>query len=214
VLAQCAERGLFEPLAMARKISAAMVGRWPAILRSNCISAVRAGHGFPYFVVGSEGLQLFVQILSSRPRMNQPSGANVQYRADHRPAPCAERGLLELPPITLNIFQHHMQTFRCSFPHRFICHPLWHVQESLFAGNAVVSTILGLRVINQSCYSSVLTGILKAGVMVQGYVVYFSGSPKLNLPLSQTQDCFVVGIVRAQRLSHFRCLATVCNGAG
>jgi hypothetical protein len=50
--------------------------------------------------------------------------------------------------------------------------------------------------------------------MVQGYVAYFSGIPKLNLPLSQTQDCFVVGIVRAQRLSHFRCLATVCNGAG
>jgi hypothetical protein len=37
--------------------------------------------------------------------------------------------------------------------------------------------------------------------MVQGYVVYFSGSPKLNLPLSQTQDCFVVGTVALQRLA-------------
>jgi hypothetical protein len=107
-----------------------------------------------------------------------------------------------------------LQNFSLNFPYRFACQVRRHIQKSLFAGNAVISIILGLRVINQSCYSSVVTGILKASVMIQGYVVYFSGSPKLNLPLSQTQDCFVVGTVRAQRLSHFRCLATVCNGAG
>jgi hypothetical protein len=90
----------------------------------------------------------------------------------------------------------------------------WLAQKSLFSLGIQISAILGLRVINQSCYSSVLTGTLKAGVMVQSFVVYFSGIPKLNLPLSQTQDSFVVGTVRAQRLSHFRCLATACNGAG
>jgi hypothetical protein len=172
------------------------------------------GTVFLDFVISSEELQLFVQILSSLPRVNQRSGVCVQYRADYGPAPYAERGSFELPSITLNIFQHLSQNFRLSFLHRFVCHGHRGVQKTLFAGNAAISTILGLRVINQSCYSSVLTGTLKAGVMVQGYVVYFSGSPKLNLPLSQTQDSFVVGTVRAQRLSHFRCLATVCNGAG
>jgi hypothetical protein len=35
-----------------------------------------------------------------------------------------------------------------------------------------------------------------------------------NLWLSQSQDSFVVGTVRAPRVSHFRCLATASNGAG
>jgi hypothetical protein len=138
----------------------------------------------------------------------------VQYRAVHGPAPHAERGSFESPSIKLNIFQHHLQNFRLNFPYRFVCLVRRHIQKSLFTGNAAISIILGLRVINQSCYSSDLTGTLKAGVMVQGYVVYFSGIPKLNLPLSQTQDCFVVGTVRAQSLSHSRCPATACNGAG
>jgi hypothetical protein len=146
--------------------------------------------------------------------VNQPSGACVQYRADHGPAPCAERGSFELLPITLNIFQHHLQNFRLNFPYRFVCLVRRHIQKSLFTGNATISIILGLRVINQSCYSSVLTGTLKAGVMVQSFVAYLSGSSKLNLWLSQSQDCFVVGTVRAQRLSHSRCPATASNGAG
>jgi hypothetical protein len=50
--------------------------------------------------------------------------------------------------------------------------------------------------------------------MVPSYVVYLSGIPRLNLWLSQPQDCFVVGTVRAQRLSHSRRLATASNGAG
>jgi hypothetical protein len=56
------------------------------------------------FVNGSKELQLVVQILSSLPRINQPSGGCMQYRADHSPAPYAERGSFELPSITLNIF--------------------------------------------------------------------------------------------------------------
>jgi hypothetical protein len=111
------------------------------------------GTVFLGFVIGSEELQLFVQILSSLPTINQPSGVCVQYRADHGPTPHAERGLIELPSITLNIFQHHSQNFRLGFLHRFVCHGHRGVQKTLFAGNAAISTILGLRVINQSCYS-------------------------------------------------------------
>jgi hypothetical protein len=35
-----------------------------------------------------------------------------------------------------------------------------------------------------------------------------------NLWLNLSQDSFVVGNVRAPQLSHSRCPATVCNGAG
>jgi hypothetical protein len=72
-------------------------------------------------VVGSEKFQHYPQILSLPLKSNQPSGAYVQYRADHGPAPCAERGLFELPSITLNIFQHHMQNFRLNLTYRFAC---------------------------------------------------------------------------------------------
>jgi hypothetical protein len=46
---QHAERGLFEPLAMARKVSVATVGRQPVIFRIGRLGAARAGHGFPRF---------------------------------------------------------------------------------------------------------------------------------------------------------------------
>jgi hypothetical protein len=49
VSTQHAERGLFDPLAMARKVSVATVGRQPVIFRLGCLGAVRAGHGFPWF---------------------------------------------------------------------------------------------------------------------------------------------------------------------
>jgi hypothetical protein len=111
------------------------------------------GTVFLGFVIGSEELKLFVQILSSLPRINQPSGVCVQYRADHGAAPCAERGSFELLSITLNIFQHQLQNFRLNFPYRLVCQLRRRIQKSLFAGNAVISIILGLRVINQSCYS-------------------------------------------------------------
>jgi hypothetical protein len=45
----------------------------------------------------------------------------VQYRADHNPAPNAERGSLEWPSSTLKIFQHHLQNLRLSSPYRFAC---------------------------------------------------------------------------------------------
>jgi hypothetical protein len=105
------------------------------------------GTVFHRSVVVSEWLQLFVQILSSLPRINQPSGVCVQYRADHGPTPHAERGSIELPSITLNFFQHLSQNFRLSFLHRFVCHGHRGVQKTLFAGNAAISTNLGLRVI-------------------------------------------------------------------
>jgi hypothetical protein len=79
------------------------------------------GTVFLGFVNGSKELQLVVQILSSLPRINQPSGGCMQYRADHSPAPYAERGSFELPSITLNIFQHYLQNFRFKFPYRFAC---------------------------------------------------------------------------------------------
>jgi hypothetical protein len=79
------------------------------------------GTVFLGFVIGSEGRQLFVQILSSRPRVNQPSGVCVQYRADHGPAPGAERGSFELPSSIQKIFQHHLQNFRWSFPYLSTC---------------------------------------------------------------------------------------------
>jgi hypothetical protein len=77
----------------------------------------------------------------------------VQYRADHSPAPHAERGSFEWALITLNIFQHHLQNFRLSFRHRSGCHVQRRIKKSLFAFVGAISIILGLRVINQSCYS-------------------------------------------------------------
>jgi hypothetical protein len=146
--------------------------------------------------------------------VNHPSGACAQYRADRSSAPYAELGSFEWPLITLNIFQNYVQNLSYGFPRCFVCQVRRPIHTSLFTISCSISATLGLRVINESCYSLVLTGTLKEGVMVQGYVVYLSGIPRLNLPLSQSQDCFVVGTVRAQRLSHSRCLATVCNGAG
>jgi hypothetical protein len=49
---------------------------------------------------------------------------------------------------------------------------------------------------------------------VSKFIISFFVGRMPNLWLSQPQDCFVVGTVRAQRLSHFRCLATASNGAG
>jgi hypothetical protein len=72
-------------------------------------------------VVGSEKFQHYPQILSSPLKSNQLSGAYVQYRADRGQAPRAERGLFELPSITLNIFQRRWQNFRLSFSYRFAC---------------------------------------------------------------------------------------------
>jgi hypothetical protein len=77
------------------------------------------GTVFLGFVMGSEELQLFVQILSLLPRINQPSGVWVQYRADHSPAPCAERGSFEWPSNVQKIFQHHLQNFGLNLPYRF-----------------------------------------------------------------------------------------------
>jgi hypothetical protein len=79
------------------------------------------GTVFLGLVVSSEEFQHHVQFLSSPPKSYQPSGACVQYRADHSPAPHAERGSFELPSITLNIFQHHLRNFGLSFSYRFAC---------------------------------------------------------------------------------------------
>jgi uncharacterized membrane protein len=88
------------------------------------------------------------------------------------------------------------------------------IQKSLFSVGIAISVILGLHVINQSCYPLVLTGDLTAVEMAQSFVVHLSEIPSLNLWLSLSLDCFVVGTVRAQRLSRSRCPATACNGAG
>jgi hypothetical protein len=165
-------------------------------------------------VIGSKEYQHHQPFLLSRLINNQPSGAYGQYRADHGPAPCSERGSFELPSSIRKIFQHRSQNFRLSFLHRFVPHGHRGVQKTIFAGNAVISTILGLRVINQSCYPLVLAGYLTAVEMVQSFVVHLSEIPSLNLWLSLSLDSFVVGTVRAQRLSRSRCPATACNGAG
>jgi hypothetical protein len=73
-------------------------------------------------VVGSEKFQHYQQILSSPLKSNQPPGAYVQYRADHGPAPHAERGSFVSPSIIRKILQHRWQNFRLNFPYRFACH--------------------------------------------------------------------------------------------
>jgi hypothetical protein len=91
-----------------------------------------------------------------------------------------------------------------------------------FAANSKEFVFSWQRILNNfgvACYQLVLLllGIdwqLNGGWMASNVVVYFSGISNLNLWLSQPQDGFVVGTVRAQRLSHFRCLATASNGAG
>jgi hypothetical protein len=79
------------------------------------------GTVFLSFVVGSEEFQHYVQLLPPLLKTNQPSGAYVLYRADHGPAPHAERGSFVSPSIIRKIFQHHLQNFRLSFPYRFAC---------------------------------------------------------------------------------------------
>jgi hypothetical protein len=111
------------------------------------------GTVFLGFVIGSEGRQLFVQILSSRPRVNQPSGVCVQYRADHGPAPGAERGSFELPSSIQKIFSASLAKLQVEFSLPVYLQRAWLAQKSLFAFGGAISIILGLRVINQSCYS-------------------------------------------------------------
>jgi hypothetical protein len=165
-------------------------------------------------VIGSEGYQHRQQFLLLRIISNQSAGAHVQYHAVHGPAPHAERGSFVSTSIIRNIFQHRLQRLGVEFSSPVFLHRAWLAQKSLFAIGIAISVILGLHVINQSCYPLVLTGYLTVVEMTQSFVVHLSEIPSLNLWLSLSLDSFVVGTVCAQRLSRSRCPATVCNGAG